>query len=187
MYLVVRNFTNSRVRINSLKMETEDSYETLVNLYHIARNYNTALSGTVSKFSLVKFPKYFACNLEYISRFVNRKNVHWGASLQHFRSVSFLLLFLSDASFVSGRTFPAVRYGGRLSGLWRDQQSPLYAGSHPIALSSALWKERWDWSQQNRVPHRVGQNRTSSGHGLVAAGKQGCTLTCLLFMRSCAL
>ena len=45
-YLVVRNFTNFRVRINSLKMEAEDSYETLVNLCHIARNYNTALSGT---------------------------------------------------------------------------------------------------------------------------------------------
>lgn len=138
-YLVVRNFTNFRVRINSLKMEAEDSYETLVNLCHIARNYNTALSGTCLEiFRSLNFPKYFACNLEYISRFVNRKSVHWGASLQHFRSVNFLLLFLSDASFVSGRTFPAVRYGGRLSGLWRDQQSPLYAGSLPIVLSSAL-------------------------------------------------
>lgn len=44
-YLDVRNFTNLRVRINSLKMEADDSYETLVNLYHIAWNYNTALSG----------------------------------------------------------------------------------------------------------------------------------------------
>lgn len=45
-YLDVRNFTNLRVRINSLKMEAEDLNEILVILYHIAWNYNTALSGT---------------------------------------------------------------------------------------------------------------------------------------------
>jgi hypothetical protein len=45
-YIVVGNFTYLRVRINSLKMEAENSYEALGNLYHIARNYNTALSGT---------------------------------------------------------------------------------------------------------------------------------------------
>ena len=115
------------------------------------------------------------------------KNAYWGASLEHFRSVSFLLLFLSDASSVSGRTFPAVRYGGRLSGLWRDQQSPLYAGSHTSALSSSLWKEKWRLSQQNCRPHTVGQTRTSSVNGLVAAGKGCCTSTCLLFMTPCAL
>jgi hypothetical protein len=45
-YTVVRNFTNLRLRINSLKMQAENSYKTLVNLYHFARNYNRALSGT---------------------------------------------------------------------------------------------------------------------------------------------
>lgn len=168
-------------------MEAGDSYETLVNLCQIARNYNTALSGTCLETFARQISQIFRVQFGVHFSFCCWKNAHWWCSLQHFRSVSFLLLFLSDASSVRGRTFPAVRYGGRLSGLWRDQQSPLYAESYTITLSWALQKEWWRWSQQKCGQGRVGQNRTRSGRGVVAAGKQSCASTCLLCTISWAL